>query len=401
MSEEKKSHGQISHFPSPPSPPDVRPTRTSRRSGAARESPFQAWLIVAYRYRYVAISVILLVALSALLRAYLTTPLYRAVVRLIIEIEDESTVATAGALERGSRTWVDPKVFYATQYNILSGSEVARRVVHREDVRQLPEFRGPGASPLPESTAIELVVGRVSAQAVQNSRLVDVTFVSADAASSAVVANAIAEEYVQQNLELRRRSVMASLDWLQQELENQRKKVESSERAMAQYREEQNALSLEEHQNIVVSRLNQLNDAATKAKTIRLQKQALYDQVNSLGADASAESLPVIQQNVYIQSLKGRLANVRSEKAVLFERYGARHAAMLKVEASVQDAARQLEMEIAKAIEAIKHEYQSALVEEQTLQAALDAQKSEAIDLNRKGVSYVMLEREAHSNRQF
>src|SRR5262245_51945046 len=207
MSEEKKSHGQISHFPSPPSPPDVRPTRTSRRSGTARESPFQAWLIVAYRYRYVAISVVLLAVLSALLRAYLTTPLYRAAARLMIEIEDEATVATAGALDRSGVTyWQDPKIYYATQYNIITGSELARRVVHRLDLNRLPEFRGSGMPPLSESTAIERLVGRVSVQAVQNSRLVDVMFISEDAATSALVANAIAEEYVQQNLELRRRS---------------------------------------------------------------------------------------------------------------------------------------------------------------------------------------------------
>src|SRR5262249_31124064 len=119
MSEETKSHGQISRFPSPPVHPEIRGLRTSHRSEAERESPLHAWLIVAYRYRYVAISVVMLAALSAFLRAYLTTPLYQAAARLMIEIEDEATVATAGALERSGVTyWQDPKVYYATQYNI-------------------------------------------------------------------------------------------------------------------------------------------------------------------------------------------------------------------------------------------------------------------------------------------
>jgi uncharacterized protein involved in exopolysaccharide biosynthesis len=74
----------------------------------------------------------------------------------------------------------------------------------------------------------------------------------------------LAEEYVQQNLELRKQNMERSLEWLGQELARQKTIVEASERAMAQYREDQNALSLEDRQNIVIARLNQLNDAATR-----------------------------------------------------------------------------------------------------------------------------------------
>jgi hypothetical protein len=92
-------------------------------------------------------------------------------------------------------------------------------------------------------------------------------------------ADVLADEYVQLNLELRRQNMVASLEWLTRELVAQQTKVEESERAMAQYREDQQALSLEERQNIVVARLNQLNDAVTRVKTNRVQKEALYDQI--------------------------------------------------------------------------------------------------------------------------
>ena len=169
---------------------------------------------------------------------------------------------------------------------------------------------------------------------------------------------------------------------------------------MAQYREDQNALSLEERQNIVVARLNQLNDAVTKAKTNRVQKEALYDQIKGLGADVSADTIPAILQNPYIQTIKTRLAELQREKATLLERYGEKYPDVMKVNASLQDVSRQLQTELAKAIEAIRNDYQSALAEERTLAAALEEQKAAAMDLNRKSVSYTVLEREAHSNRQ-
>ena len=59
------------------------------------------------------------------------------------------------------------------------------------------------------------------------------------------------------------------LDWLDKELANQQSKVEESERALAEYRDKQNAMSLDDKQNIVSSRLNQLNDAVTQARRRR------------------------------------------------------------------------------------------------------------------------------------
>jgi capsular exopolysaccharide synthesis family protein len=235
---------------------------------------------------------------------------------------------------------------------------------------------------------------------VRASRLVDVVFVSPDPALAATSANMLAEEYVQQNLELRRQNMERSLEWLSQELARQKTTVEASERAMAQYREDQNALSLEDRQNIVIARLNQLNEAATRARTNRAQKESLFRRLEHLGPNVPADSIPEILQNPYIQSLKAQLAELERRKALLTERYGDKHPEMLTVNASIQDATRQLNAEIAKAVEAIRHDYDSALLEERTLAAALEEQKAIATDLDRKSVTYTVLQRDAEGNRE-
>jgi hypothetical protein len=53
-------------------------------------------LSIVYRYRYVAVSVLLLIVLGTMLRTFTTTPLYRAQARLMIEMEDEQEAALAG-----------------------------------------------------------------------------------------------------------------------------------------------------------------------------------------------------------------------------------------------------------------------------------------------------------------
>jgi capsular exopolysaccharide synthesis family protein len=352
-------------------------------------------LSVFFRYRWVAILAFLVVLAAAALQAYSKTPLYRATVRLLIEIEDERSLAMEGVSTSNNSPYAqDPEPYFQTQYRILTGRELAHRVVDR-----LVRAEG-GSAVAPDDARVGDFASRIAVEPVRASRLVDVAFISADPAKAAASANTLAEEYVQQNLELRRQNMENSLEWLSQELVRQKNLVEASERAMAQYREDQNALSLEDRQNIVIARLNQLNEAATRARTNRAQKESLYKRLESLPDTATADSIPEILQNQYIQSLKAQVAELERRKALLSERYGEKHPEILTVNASIQDATRQLNLEIDKAVNAIRHDYESAQLEERTLAAALEEQKAIATDLDRKSVTYTVLQRDAQSNRE-
>ena len=84
---------------------------------------------------------------------------------------------------------------------------------------------------------------------------------------AARAADTLVAEYVHFNLEFRTDATRKSLDFLAGEIVKQQKKVEDSERAMAEYRETNNALSLEDRQNTVVASLNQVNDQYTRIRT--------------------------------------------------------------------------------------------------------------------------------------
>lgn len=387
-----------------------------------------------YKYRRIALTAFLLVMLGVVLKTYTTVPMYRATSHVLIEGEHAAAVTSLNSAT-GNEPYDGPDPYYQqTEFRILTSRELARRVVRRLHLENVPEFNGAGAQPtklgvllrtmraqavtpirvlfgeadsrrpaprrVTEDALIDAFLSRVLVEPVRLSRLADISFVSADPALAARAADALVEEYVQQNLELRLRTTDKSLAWLSQELTKQQGKVEASQRALAEYREAHNALSLEDRQNIVVARLNQLNDAVTRAKMNRVQKESLYTQIKSLDGSASADRIPAILQNPYIQAMKTRLADLQHEKSTLMERYGEKYPDVIKVNANIQDATRQLQLEISKAVDAIHNDYQSALAEEATLTAALEEQKGAATDLNRKGAGYTVLEREAQSNRQ-
>jgi polysaccharide biosynthesis transport protein len=386
---------------------------------------------VLYRYRTIAGAVFILTTLAVMLQGYTAIPLYQAQAQLLIE--DERTTAMPG-LTADTAYVQDTEPYYQTQYKILKGRDLIRRVVKKLNLKDVPEFNGtaaPAKTPLTavrdlakrtliaagvrqaskpieaprldedadESAMVDTIASRASVDPVRGSRLVNVSFVAMDPKFAALAVNTLAAEYVDQNLAVKQQTTQNMLDWLEREKRTQQQKVEANDRALAEYRDKQNALSLDDKQNIVISRLNQLNDAATKAKTARVQRESIYQQVATLPPGASPDSLPVIAQNVTIQGLRSQLSVLQRQKAQLSERYGDKHPEIQKVNAQLADTQRQIQQETDRALVTVRQEYDSARLEEQTLSRSLDAAKADATDLNHKSINYNIMEREAQSNR--
>jgi polysaccharide biosynthesis transport protein len=373
-----------------------------------------------------AIGVATLVITGMMYQTYTTVPLYRAQSR--IQIDEEHTTAQTDFKEP-SLIYTDPEPYYQTQYKILQGRDLALRAVKKLQLQTVPEFNGSGAkqpaltqaitdikakivglirgeatvptrragAPPNENQQADAFLGRVQVAPVRGSRLVDVYFVSADPQFAARAVNVLAEEYVNQNLEFRLQNTDKTLDWLTEEVAKQQNVVQTSERMLAEYRENKNALSLEDRQNIIVSRLNQVNDAASRARMTRIQKEALYNQVV---AASDRESLSTIASSPFVQQLKTRVAELQREKLRLEDRYGQKHPDVQRVNDQIADAQRQLDVEVDRSVAAIKADYQAAVAEEKQLGRDLESQKAQATDLNRKSIDYSVLQREAESNRQ-
>ena len=229
----------------------------------------------------------------------------------------------------------------------------------------------------------------------------DLKYSSTDPQLAATVANAMARNYIEQTLEYKFLSSREASDWLGQQLTEQRKQVEASEQALQRYREQTDSVSLEDKQNITVQKLADLNAAVTKAKTERLQKEALYKQVTAIEHDRAAlDTFPAILASPFIQQLKGQAADLQRQRASLAEKYGEKHPEMIRLQSQIQDTDAKIQGEIAKVVQSIRTEYETALAQENSLVGALEQQKTEAMALSRKGIDYGVLQRDANTNRQ-
>src|ERR1700741_3528495 len=103
-------------FPSSPRPASRLASLAAFRQGAT-ETHGLDYLLVAYRHRYIALSVFLVVVVLALVNTLSATPMYRATARIMIELEDDEGSPTAGLSGvLPGENYRDPAPYYQTQF---------------------------------------------------------------------------------------------------------------------------------------------------------------------------------------------------------------------------------------------------------------------------------------------
>ena len=381
---------------------------------------------VLYKRRWPVLTVWFLVLAATCVYTFTATPIYGARVQILIEKEASNVVSFKQAVEQNQVT----DDYYQTQYRLLQSRALARRTLDALQLWHHPQFaagtggsrggRGlltgllsrpqPKASPEPpspdetkaEAKAIDTFLSQLTVSPIRNSRLVDVIFESPDATLAANVANGVAKAYIEENLEFKFLSSKEASDWLAARLGEQRDRVEKSEQALQKYREStSDAVSLEERQNIVVQKLADLNSAVTRAKTDRVEKEAAYNQIRAVQNNfAALDNFPAVLSNTFIQQQKAELADLQRQQAQMSEKLGANHPEMVKIGLAIRTAENKIHTEMTKIVQAASNDYQRSIAQENSLKQLLDQQKREALDLNRRGIEYGVLSRDAMSNRQ-
>jgi succinoglycan biosynthesis transport protein ExoP len=379
------------------------------------------YLRVLHKRRWTAATAFLIILASVTTYTFTATAIYEARSRLLIEADGPNVINFAEVVDE-QRGKAD---YYQTQYNILQSRLLARRTIDALQLWDNPylgggsnggfwaRLTGFGSSARPaagqpdsgetlaQSRTIDKFLDNLAISPIRNSRLVDIKYRLPDPDLATRIANAIARNYIDQSLEYKFMASKEANDWLGERLAEQRRQVEAAEAALQKYREQNDALSLQDRENIVVQKLADLNAAVTQAKTDRFQKQALYNQLQMLAAKGGAiDTFPAILSNTYVQQVKAELAQLQSQQTQLSEKLGDRHPDLIKVRTAIQLAQTKLDAEIAKVVQSVRNEYQATLAKENSLNGALEQQKTEAQSMNRKAIDYSVLDRDVQTSKQ-
>ncbi len=374
------------------------------------------WAMI-HKRRAIVFTCLAVSVLVAVIYNYTTRPVYLATAQILIDRDTPNVLPNkelVDLVQAGSD-------YYQTQYQLLRGRRLGERVVERLELQKSNEFlTGPMLSPwerlqrrilgkppkslvdndgMPLSPAVAAFRSRVTVEPVPGSRLVNLRFTAYDPNLAAQAVNTLAQLYIEQSLEFRYTTSSEATGWLGDRLKEQQEKVQVAEKALQQYREKEGLVNPEERQSLVDQKLQTLNIAMLNARTDRIAKETVWAQLRGL-SPAVIGSYPAVLSNPVVQGLKSQLADLHKDEVRLSESLGEKHPDMVRVRSEIRATEEKLRNETRNVIQAAEADYRTALSQEASLLANLEAVKQEAMAVNRKAIEYGVLRREVDSNQE-
>jgi succinoglycan biosynthesis transport protein ExoP len=380
--------------------PQTAGSQMEKKVTSQKGRTVQEDLRIIWKRRWAALAVFSIVVISSALHTFTAVPIYRATVQILIERQTprllDQREASPGYDYYGEE-------FYQTQYKLLEGRALAKKVADKLKLREHPYFTAifaelsadasPGAKERAEESLVEAVASGVEVHPIRNSRLVNVSFSHSDPRFSALMVNTLARCYIDQSLDLRFATSQEEAFWLQQKLADARKKLEVSEANLNRYKREQNIVALEDRESITAQKLEQLNKELVTAQTRRMESETRFKEVSQ------GKPIPQVLNNALIQTLKSQEAKIIAEHSELARKYGEKHPRMIQLENELAATRTKINGETNFVVQSIKNEYTMALAQEENLKKALDDQKDLTQDLGDRAIQYRVLLRDVETNR--
>ena len=240
----------------------------------------------------------------------------------------------------------------------------------------------------------------VSVIPLPDTRLAEIAITHQDPKVATEWANALAEAYLEQNIETKIETTRSIYSWLQERLASTQQDVHQSQEKLYEYTEKQDLFIPDGGQSIVSGTLEKLNEAYTDAKTRRIELESMLSQIGSLQRQGkSLESQPQVTNDALVKNFNMQRAGLEIELVQLKNRYKEGHPKVKKLRTQIGQLQAALDAQAEKIAAGIQAEYQQIRRREQELLASVNEHKKESFQEGRKAVQMEMLQREAMSNK--
>ncbi|MEL7028177.1 MAG: Wzz/FepE/Etk N-terminal domain-containing protein, partial [Pseudomonadota bacterium] len=343
---------------------------------------------------------------TALAIAYIlnVTPIYEASTEVVIEPRQQNL----GEDFSGVLSSLAPdSAVIDTEVRVLRSRGIAERVIDRFDLMNDPEFNT--ELELPEADRPDPDIIRQHVVMEFQKRLfilredlsfaIRIVFQSEDPRKAALLANAVAEAYLEDQLEVKASATDDANQWLEQRIATLREDVREAEKAVEDYRAK-NGLINTDGLTLNDQKLAELNAMLATAQAEQAEKRGRLRRLKQIwerGGDVS--SIPEALTSTVISGLRSQQAEVIRRRAELSSRYGARHPEMIEVNRELSDLEDQIGAEIERIAANLETESELAGERVSSLQSAMNRLESSAASDQQSLVRLRELEREAEASR--
>lgn len=365
--------------------------------------------------------ILALALLGALVGIGVTLPqpiLYRARATLEVQIFNENFLGM-GQMDPQAGSYSPTDANIRTHMQVLKSTSLRREVtarLERETIPSLPpnlpgrffavrrwaagKFYGTAPSDPVDAMrqGLRMSASTVDARNAAGTRIIEITSDSTHPELAANFVNALVNEFIDQSLMSRLKSLQRTSQWMRAQVEELRGRLEKSEERLQQFIRDNGGIVpvMTEQDAQAQLRIMQVEQALAAVRSERTAKQASHEMASS----GPLEDLVLTPEGSGLRPAYTRLADMRKQLAELNEKYTPAHARVRKQIADIADLETSIQRERDALVIRLRKDFEDAQQREKTQAAFYSRAAQSQTTRPDKLMEYSLLKRQVDNDRQ-
>lgn len=350
------------------------------------------------------------------------TPLYSAKAVVMLD-QRKNNVADLDSVLSGLPA---DKTSVENQIQILTSLELASRVVNKLHLDRDPEFNPKlggwdaiirylnpfnwfkGRDAIREtaegisaerSAVIHRFLNRLTVTPLGLSTAISVSIESQEPEKSAQIANAVADAYVEDQLEAKFQATQKATQWLSGRINDLSRQAQAADAAVQRYKAEHNINTAANGTSVIQQQMSDISAQLVLAKANLAEKQANYSSLVALQKTGQAANAEQVVSSPLIATLRAQETDLNRQLADLSSKYLPSHPKILNLQAQKENFEEKINEEVQRIVESVHNDVTSAAAHVASLQTSLSQLEAQGAGQNQSEVQLTALQSAATSAR--
>jgi succinoglycan biosynthesis transport protein ExoP len=373
--------------------------------GAGPQRSFKDYLLMFRERIWYLIVTLFIIFSGSILYTFNKTKVYTAVSQVQLFRDDASALGPFGQGTEMEQNQILSAEDLNTQISVMESLSIIKGVEQRLQDELRLRFMAPYTDTLSLSgplTPLEILAKNRKIVPRRMSLMVNFAFSHPDPIVAAEVSNLFAKEFIDYNLKLNIDGSMKAVEDLRIRADQQKDRVEELELKLAEYREQNNAVSLQSDENIAAAQLARLNEIELTNKNIYDNFQTKWDQVETYRLEGrELWELPFVAEQSRVANLLQQVSGTRISISSLSKRYREKHPAMIQLLQTLQEGELELELAVQNSVDKIYAGYSESKSNYEVASLRLAEKEKELIELGKTRIEFNSLLRDLEVQQSF
>lgn len=256
-----------------------------------------------------------------------------------------------------------------------------------------------GDAPPVKNVIAHRLLSNLAVSPVGVSTTLNVSYKSPDPALSAMIANGIADAYVEDQLEAKFEANQKATQWLSGRIQDLSKQAENADAAVQRYKATHHITTPVNGMSVLDQQIRDVNSQLVIARADLAEKQANYSSLVTLQAAGKASNAAQVLSSPLIATLRAQETELNRQLADLSSRYLPGHPKIADLQAQKENLEGKINEEIQRIVESIRNAVSVASAHVGSLQQSLARLEGQGAGQDQSSVQLTALQSAATSTR--